>query len=108
MASTVATVVRVTEEPPRMRQIGEATPALPALCPLVAPRWVGAKASCFSPISREPRKSRLKSSQLVGNSAVNYSNVPEPRGWDHRARGSLELLGGSPSSSGLSQVLQGT
>lgn len=39
-----------------MQRIGEATPALPSLCPLVAPAGLGAARAGLVPIVTEPQK----------------------------------------------------
>lgn len=59
-----------------MQQIGEATPALPSLCPLVAQAGPGAATVGLVPHGhRTPGGPGWKSSQRVRSSALDYPKV---------------------------------
>ena len=105
-----ATVEYVAEEPPRMQQIGEATPALPL--PTCGPRGPRSWKAPVIPFAQNPRKSRLKKQpdcwtfcsrlyQCPGVSAQSTGLRPQDTGLPG-------ACGGSPKSIVLSQVLQGT
>ena len=71
-------------------------PALPALCPLVAPMWVGAKASCFSPISIEPRKSRPKKQPACWKLCCKLFQCPRAKGLRPQGTGLPGASGSQP------------